>query len=213
MSYCELETHELKIKIFCLAHLRKQISAFIQEDDKGWVDLQSNTQKLIKETLLAMLKDDQHQGAKVVLSEFVGDLASTIQNAGRTGTRFSQEATEWNELKQVLSESLTSSNAGTINCCLIILSVILSGEPDFVAKNDKQLLDMLKALAKNINDFQLKHRVLATIVLIMESFPNKFAKKSEAIKEIVELLLNFMISLIEEPSAEWLDPPEGIINF
>lgn len=121
-----------------------------------------------------------------------------------------KEATEWNELKRDLTDMLKSGNDVLITNAMVVVNNIVEFGGEFLSKDIKQIFDSLKVIMKSEMEDNLKQNALEIITNIIEAFPDKFSKNADSIKDLAETIFNYMISIDEEPDADWINPPEGI---
>jgi len=118
-------TDRSAVKTFCIVHIRKFISDFVDDSDSKWHILRPEAQKFLKDSLLELLKSDTDKGSRKVLCDFIGDLSATMQCLNKERKQqCSQEGVEWPELMQVLWGLLTSGDAFLMESSLRIMSVL-----------------------------------------------------------------------------------------
>jgi len=118
-------TNQSPVKVFCLVHIRRLCSDFVESTDSKWHLLQAETQKFLKDLLLDMLKNDKDQNSRKVLCDFIGDLAATVQCLSEERkAKCSEEGYSWPNLMTELWGLLTSNDATLIENSLRIMSVL-----------------------------------------------------------------------------------------
>ena len=177
--------------MFCIAHLRRQLSNYVDSlDTSVWHFLRPETQKFVKEAMFPILKQEQHKKAASLLADFIGELGATMKTLKEEVKAVCpQEGLQWNELMQNIWSLLTSNTEVLIQSALQIMGILFTYcEVEFA-----QFKDELVPLFKQT----LEHESLKIRAVSIESM-SAFLKNvdSKDCKSMVELIPQVLATVL-----------------
>lgn len=86
---------------------------------------------------------------------------------------------------------------------------IIDCEPLMFKKHFKMLVKSFKAIVESRATGGIKGSAIEGLILSVERLSKTYQQDNEALKDVVEAMLLFMIHADEAPDEEWLNPPEG----
>jgi hypothetical protein len=203
-------TDKSPVKVFCLVHLRRLCSDFVESTDSKWPLVHPDTQKFMKDLLLDMLQNDKDTAARKVLCDFIGDLAATIQCLSDERKKgCTEEAYTWPSLMPFLWGLLTSSDAGLVENSLRIMGVLFVHCGRLYASYKDELAPVLKQT--------MTHPVASVNVAAMEALTcyleNVEFKNCKAFIELMPTMLQQTLSVANQNEDLGVDAVAAIADI
>ncbi len=106
--------------------MRRHLSDFVDSStDSQWINLHNDTQKYVKEALLAVLIKEQDGPTRRILCDLIGELAATIRKLDEDDIkRLGEEGKQWDSLMPSIWEFLKSNQTIYMECALKILGIL-----------------------------------------------------------------------------------------
>lgn len=182
--------------MFCGVHLRRNLSD--SADDKetfSWLKLTDETHKYLKAILWEILKKEENPAVRKVLSELVGEIASTAINIRIKGKpACGEEAKKWDGFMIKVWELLSSNVLAWIENALRILSTLFKCCNDEFDSHKEELALVFK---QTFEHPELKIK-LGTFEAFSSYLQTVTVSSCKSFLELVPLLLTNLLYLIDQ---------------
>jgi hypothetical protein len=181
--------------MFCVVHLRSVLSSFAGAAlDASWIQLNGDTQKVVKASLFEILNKEQDKIVRKGLCDLIGELGATIATYDESDKeKLGPEAIEWTELMQYLFQYLSSDNDEFIISALKILAVLFLYSADNYVQYKDQLIKIFKTNLEHQNLF-IKAAAIQAITSFLQIID---AKDCKPYAPLLPIILVDTVQIIE----------------
>jgi len=193
VSY-RIESPKVEVRMFCAVHLRSVLSSFAGASlESSWIDLNSETQKIVKESLFELLNKEPDRIVRKGLCDLIGELGATISTFDESDKpQLGAEAIEWDALMQNLMHYLSSNNNEYIICALKILSVLFLYSGDNYVQYKSELMEIFKKNLEN-EDIFVKAAAIQALASFLETID---ARECKPYAELIPTVLANTVQII-----------------
>lgn len=171
------------------------MSDFAEESDGKWDQLHPDNQKLLKDHLIEMLKNDSDAAIRKVLCDTIGDLAATMECLTEERKQHcSEEGTKWNGLMETLWGLLSNGTVVQIEGALRIMGLLFVHCGDSYQKYREELLPVFRQTITHAN-FNISASGMEAFSCFME---NAQLKKAKIFIELIPLMLEKTVAIAQE---------------
>lgn len=137
-----------------------------------WLDLNTDTQKLVKEVLLQAVKKEEIAAVRKVVCELIGELAATMTNIkqeeGGDKCPWPYEAVNWDNLMQEVSGLLACDSLDLMICGLKIMSILFTFCMNTYSSHKAELAPMFKSSLTH-SDHKVKNAAIDTFTSYLKT--------------------------------------------
>jgi len=185
---------EQKIRIFCVVHVRRLLSNYVDaSEDSQWDRLNNDTQKFVKEILLEVLVKEQDGPTRRILCDFIGELAATIRKLDPdTKAQLGEEGRQWDSLMPNIWNFLTSNNPILMECALKVLGILFIYCGKEFADHRNEIFPILKQTLEH-QEMRVKAGAIEAISNFVGTIQTKHCK---VFSELIPTMLDAVVKII-----------------
>ena len=142
-------------------------------EQSHWLELSTDTQKLVKEVLLQVIKKEEISAVRKVVCELIGELAATLMNIKQmegAGEKcpWPYEAVNWDNLMQEVSGLLACDSLDLMICGLKIMSILFTFCMNTYSSHKAELAPMFKQSLSH-SDHKVKNAAVDTFTSYLKT--------------------------------------------
>lgn len=205
LLFCNLlsNTPAQEVKLFCISHLRRQLSNFVDTLDTSlWHKLSVENQKYMKEFLFTTLTNEQNPKNLSLLADLIGEIGATIKLLDPEIQKVcSDEGRQWNDLMQNVWGLLNSGNAALVQSALQIMAILFVNCKNEYAVYKDELLPVFKQTLEHEN-LKVRGASIETLCAFLKGVESKHCKP---FAELLPIVFNNLTLFVEKDEDMAID--------
>lgn len=184
------------MKLFCISHIRRQLSNYVDELDTSlWHKLTPENQKYIKEFLFTCLTTETNTKNLSLLSDLIGEVGATIKTLKpEIKKQCSEEGQQWNDLMQNVWTLLNSGNAALVQSGLQIMGILFANCQNEYALYKDELLPIFKQTLEHEN-LKVRGTAIETLCAFLKGVDSKHCKP---FADLLPIVFNNLVIFVEK---------------